>query len=81
MVLAEKPPKWLPVMYERLKHLIINVDTFREKMRISHYSQVGGKEKRNSKRIGKQPKSIKVVKDERQFMGKATNIQEHQEAT
>ena len=37
MVLAEKPPKWLPVMYKRLKHLIINVDTFREKMRIAHY--------------------------------------------
>ena len=31
MVLAEKPPTWLPVMYERLKHLIINADTFREK--------------------------------------------------
>ena len=28
MVLAEKPPTWLPVMYERLKHLIINVDAF-----------------------------------------------------
>ena len=37
MVLAEKPPTWLPVMYERLKHLIINADTFREKMRIGHY--------------------------------------------
>ena len=36
-VLAEKPPTWLPVMYERLKHLIINADTFREKMRIGHY--------------------------------------------
>ena len=23
MVLAEKPPAWLPVMHERLKHLII----------------------------------------------------------
>ena len=37
MVLAEKPPTWLPVMYKRLKHLIINTDTFREKMRIGHY--------------------------------------------
>ena len=37
MALAEKPPTWLPVIYERLKHLIINADTFREKMRIGHY--------------------------------------------
>ena len=68
LVLAEKPPAWLPVMYKRLKHLIINADTFREKMRISHYSQVG--EKKSSKRVGKQPKGIKVVKDERQHCGK-----------
>ena len=37
MVLAEKTPTWLPVMYERLKHLIINADTIREKIRIGHY--------------------------------------------
>ena len=33
MVLAEKPPTWLSVMYERLKHFIINVDVFKEKLR------------------------------------------------
>ena len=66
MVLAEKTPTWLPVMFERLKHLI----TFREKMRISHYPLVRGKEKNSSKRVGKQPKGIKVVKDERQHCGK-----------
>ena len=33
MVLAEKPPTWLSVMYERLKHLVINADAFREKVR------------------------------------------------
>ena len=33
MVLAEKPLTWLQVMYERLKHLIISFDTFREKKR------------------------------------------------
>ena len=37
MVLAEKPPTWLPVMYERLKHLIINADVFREKVWMGHY--------------------------------------------
>ena len=46
LVLAKKPPTWLPVMYERLKHLIINVDTFREKMRINHHPQVGGKKRK-----------------------------------
>ena len=46
MALAEKLPTWLPVMYKRLKHLIINVDTFREKIRIGHYRQVGGKERK-----------------------------------
>ena len=30
MVLAEKPPTWLQVMHERLKHLIISSDTFKE---------------------------------------------------
>ena len=38
MVLAEKPPTWLSVMYERLKHLIINVDVFKEKLRMGHYA-------------------------------------------
>ena len=37
MVLAEKPLTWLSVMYERLKHLIINVDVFREKLRMGPY--------------------------------------------
>ena len=52
MVLAERPPTWLPVMYERLKHLIINTDAFREKMRMGYYPQTGGKGKK-IKRMGK----------------------------
>ena len=35
MVLAEKHLTWLQVMYERLKHLIISSDTFREKKGLS----------------------------------------------
>ena len=31
IVLAQKPPAWLQVMYERLKHLIISSETFRER--------------------------------------------------
>ena len=37
IVLAEKLPTWLSVMYERLKHLIINADVFKEKLRMGHY--------------------------------------------
>ena len=37
MVVAEKPPTGLPIMYERLKHVIINADAFREKVRMGHY--------------------------------------------
>ena len=70
MVLAEKPPTWLPVMYKRLKHLIINADTFREKMRINYHPHIRGKEKKSSKRVGKQPKGINVVQDEGQHWGK-----------
>ena len=28
IVLAQKPPAWLQVIYERLKHLIISSETF-----------------------------------------------------
>ena len=70
MVLAEKPPTWLPVMYERLKHLIINADAFREKMRMGHYPQIGRKGKKGNQRMGKQPWGTKVMKDRRHNSGK-----------
>ena len=56
MVLAEKPPTWLPVMNERLKHLIINADAFKEKVRMGHYPQIGGKGKKSNHRMGKTTK-------------------------
>ena len=31
MVLAEKPPAWLPVMHGRLKYLIISSEVFQKK--------------------------------------------------
>ena len=43
MVLAGKPPTWFQVMYERLKHLPISSDTFREKKRTIYDPQVGGR--------------------------------------
>ena len=39
-------------------------------MRIGHYPQIGGKEKKSSKRMGKQPRGIKVVKEKRDDSGK-----------
>ena len=33
VVLAQKPPTWLQVMYERLKHLIISSETFEKRKR------------------------------------------------
>ena len=70
MVLAEKPLTWLPVMCERLNHLLINADTFREKKRTIYHPWVGGKEKKSSKGVGKQPKGIKIINDKRQHHGK-----------
>ena len=72
MVLAEKPPTWLPVMYERLKHLIIDWDAFREKVRMGHYPQIGGKGRKGNQRMGKQPRGPKVVKDRRCNSGKGS---------
>ena len=36
VVLAQKPPTWLQVMYERLKHLIISSEAFRNKMKMGY---------------------------------------------
>ena len=44
MVLAEKPPTWLQVMHERLKHLIISSGKFKEKKKAEHDAQARGKQ-------------------------------------
>ena len=36
VVLAQKPPTWLQVMYERLKHLIISSEAFQNKMKMGY---------------------------------------------
>ena len=36
MVLAEKPPTWLQVTHERLKHLIISSERFKEKKKAEY---------------------------------------------
>ena len=45
MVLAGRLPTWLSVMYERLEHLLIDSDTFREKKRTIYHPHVGGKKR------------------------------------
>ena len=57
-------------MYERLKHLIINADVFREKLRMGHYPRVEQNGKENSQNKGKQPGGFKLVKDRRCNSGK-----------
>ena len=46
MMLDGKPLTWLPVMYERLKHLLINSETFREKKKIIYHPWLGGKKRK-----------------------------------
>ena len=36
VVLAQKPPAWLQVIYERLKHLIISSETFRNRRKMEY---------------------------------------------
>ena len=81
MVLAEKLPTWLQVMYERLKHLLISSDTFREKTRTTYDPQVEGKGKKNSKAIGKYSKGIKIPKKGRKSCGKMIDPKLHQKTT
>ena len=66
-------------MYERLKHLIINADAFREKVRMGHYPRIGGKGKKSNQNRGKQPRGVKVMKNRRSNNGKAAKIQGHKE--
>ena len=53
MVLAENPPAWLQVMHERLKHLIISSETFKEKKKAEHIAQAGVKKHQKGKGYGK----------------------------
>ena len=62
-----KPPTWLSVMHERLKHLIIKSMQMllSKKMRIGHYPRIGEKGKKNKQNRGKQPRGVKVLKNRR----------------
>ena len=53
MVLAEKTLMWLQVMHERLKHLIIISEKFKEKKRTKYNTQVREKQSSKGKETGK----------------------------
>ena len=60
MVLARKSPAWLPVIHERLKHLIISSEAFQKKKIIEYNAQLETKKLRvgEGKGIGKHSKGI-----------------------
>ena len=61
MVLAEKPLGWLQVMHERLKHLIISSETFKEKKITEYDTQAKAKQISKGKEIGKHSKGIRYL--------------------
>ena len=63
MVLAGMPPAWLPVIFERLKHLIISSEAFQKKKRIKYNAQKEAKKLRvgKGKGIGKHSKGIRYL--------------------
>ena len=63
IILAGKPPAWLPVICGRLKHLIISSEAFQKKKRIKYNAQLGTKKLRvgKGKGIGKHLKGISYL--------------------
>ena len=52
VVLTQKPPTWLQVMYERLKHLIISSETFWNKMRTRYGVRIETKQDGKDRLLG-----------------------------
>ena len=59
MVLAEKPLAWLQAMHERLKHLIISPEKFKEKKKAEYNAQARAKQISKGNGIRKHSKGIK----------------------
>ena len=70
MVLAEKPPTWLQVMHERLKHLIISSERFKEKKKAEYNAQAKVKQNHGRKGMGKHSKGIRILGVSRKGKGK-----------
>ena len=52
VVLAQKPPAWLQVIHERLKHLIISSETFQNKRKMDHGVKIETKLKGKNRLLG-----------------------------
>ena len=61
MVLAEKPLAWLQVMHERLKHLIISSEMFKEKKKAEYNARAKAKQNNGGKGMGKHSKGIRFL--------------------
>ena len=59
MVLAEKPLAWLQVMHERLRHLIISSEIFKEEKKADYNAQAKAKQNSGGKRMGKHSTGIR----------------------
>ena len=70
MVLAEKPPAWLQVMHERLKHLIISSAMFKEKKKAEYNARVKARQNSGGKGIGEHSKGIRFLRASRKGKGK-----------
>ena len=70
MVLANKPLIWLQVMHERLKHLIISSERFKEKKKAKYNAQARAQTIRRGKGIGKHSKGIRFLGVGRKGKGK-----------
>ena len=56
VVLAQKPPAWLQVIHERLKHLIISSETFRNRRRMEYGVRIETKLDEKSRLLEKKRK-------------------------
>ena len=59
MVLAEKPLTWLQVMHERLKHLTVSSEKFKEKKKAEYNTPA--KTKQTNKGMGRHLKGVKTL--------------------
>ena len=81
VVLAEKPLTWVQVMHERLKHLIISSDRFKEKKKADYNAQARAQQIRRGKGIGKHSKGIRFLGVGRKGKGKRLSKNNNQMKT
>ena len=75
MVLAEKPPTWLQVMHERLKHLIISSEKFTKKKKAKYNTRSKVKQNSVGKGMGKHSKGIRLMGASRKGKGKGNKVE------